>query len=344
MLAYILSFVLSLTIMSFAMKCKAKAFSLFCHILAILPPVLLLAFRGDECGTDTANYTRMFESIDTDGFASLFLATRVEMLFALLMYFISKMNFSLFSFFFICGVLTVAPVYYGSIKLKRILNPIFLMALFYLMFYQYAFNIVRQSIAMSLLFLAVVYLIENHKKRSLMLGVFSMMFHTVAVVYIVVFVIYIFSERITAKFIIKYGILLAIAFYLLQNVLSGHMESIEDYMDRGGDSMQLSYFVEMLLNFLIVLFVWRNNHTILRRFFILVSGVVLSVILISPIAPYIFRVANCIDILMLLYIPIVLKNINNKNLYSMYLSFALFFWWFVFIFNRSGGTYPYVLS
>ena len=200
-MTYVVTFILSLLFMNWAIKSKSKT-SLVLHILAIIPPVFLLTFRAENCGTDTTHYTRIYSVLFADSVGSYLAKTRLEFLFALLMYYLRSLDLSIEYLFFICGLLTVVPVYMGAMILKRNANPLLVMTLFYLMFYQYSFNIVRQSIAMSLLFLAVVLLIENKKIWSIALGIMAILFHTVAVVYFIVFFAYSFRNKLSFKYLI----------------------------------------------------------------------------------------------------------------------------------------------
>jgi len=334
--------------MNYAINVKGKHVSLFWHFLAIIPPVFLLTFRAEECGTDTTNYIRMFDAYDYSSWAVYISTTRLEILFALLMYGVYKMNLSVEYLFFLCGILTVVPVYVGAMKMKEKLNPLVLMALFYLMFYHYSFNIVRQSIAMSLLFLAVVYLIENKKIISLGVGVAAFSFHIVAVIYFLFFFIIDYARKISFKVLFLNTLILLLLLYFFQYYFSEKLEYMEGYLDNSQKvGMQNSYFVEMIINFVFIFLFWTKNRENLYRPFLMISALTLFTILISTISLWFFRVANCIDILLLLYIPLTLRNSNkslSKMLYVSYMSFAVFFWWFVFIYNGSGRSYPYILS
>lgn len=342
---YIITFILSLLFMNCAIKNRPRALSTILHIMAILPPVLLLTFRAEDCGTDTANYTRIYYALFANSLEGYLQATRLEPLFALLMYSLRSLDLSIEYLFLICGLLTVVPIYIGAIILKRTANPLLVMALFYLMFYQYSFNIVRQSISMSLLFLAVAFLIENKKKISLLLGVLAIFFHSVAVIYFIVFFAYLSREKLSLKNLTLNVLLLTAFLFVFHTFFQDKIEYFQNYLESSEKmSMQFSYFAEMLMNFSIVLIVWVKDKVRLKNFFLLISGMGAITIMLSANIPFAFRLANCIDILMLIYIPIALNRFRCKNYTTLYLAFAVFFWWFVFIYNGSGRSYPYILS
>lgn len=344
MIVYIISFFFSLLFMNYALSVKNKYVSLFLHFFAIIPPVFLLTFRAEQCGTDTVHYMDMFHLLDVSSLNNFLAETRLELLFSLLMYGIKTIGLSVEVLFFVCGLLTIVPIYIGSIKLRKYCNPLIPMALFYLMFFQYSFNIVRQSIAMSIIFLAVVYMVENKGKISLLLGIIAMMFHAVAFIFLFVYFSFILIDK-SKKYLIILTIISAfVIIFINPSFFTYNYERFQSYEEKGKAGMQMSYLVEMILNFSIVLFFWKKNNTVLRKLFIFVSGLGVFLIILSTRGPFIFRIANCLDIMLLVYIPLAMTSIHQKAFTVTYMSFALFFWWFVFIYNGSGRSYPYILS
>ena len=346
MLPYIISLFFSLLIMHFAIKAKNHLVKYLLHLFAVTPSVFLLTFRSDLCGTDTPNYIRLFDYLNSASLQQYISEVRYEPLFAILTFSLKKLGLSIECFFLVSALLTIIPVYIGSIKLRKFVSPLIPMALFYLMFYQYSFNIVRQSIAMSICFLGYVYLvIEGKSIISFLLGVTAVLFHTVSIVYIFIFFIFQFLGRMSFKFLLINASLIIVLIYLYPLFFSDRVEYLEGYLSySSGVSTQLSYLVEMTLNFLTVIIFYKKDKIGLRRYFMIVSGIGAIVIAFSSIGHYAFRVANCIDIMALLYVPLALKNAGSRIYYFFYLIFAVFFWWFVFIFNNSGGSYPYILS
>lgn len=343
MFTYIITFAISLLFMHLAIKGKVKRSGLLFHILAIIPPVFLLTFRAEECGTDTTHYIYIFDGLFTGNIGTLLAESRLEPLFILLVYSIKSIGLSVEFLFFMCGLLTIVPVYYGSIKMRKVVSPLLPMALFYLMFYQYSFNIVRQSIAMSLVFLAMVYLIENKKIPSLLIGLSAVLFHVVAVVFFIVYIIFRNNKFSFVGSILSF-LLLVVFVYLFQSFFSDKLDTLMEYTEAGKQTvLQMSYMLEMTLNFFVVAVLWKKDKQ-LKPFFIYVSGMVVLLFLASTMGTYIFRIANCLDILLLVYIPIALKNSNNKNYTLAYMFFAVFFWLYIFVLQGNGATCPYVLS
>lgn len=343
MLTYLITFVLSLLFMHSALKSKNMFIRWLCHIMAIAPPVFLLTFRAEECGTDTLHYIWIFNNIDESSAIKALLLSRLEPLFVLLNFFIRSSRLSVEYLFFFCGVLTVAPIYIGSVKMKDKVPALMPMTLFYLMFYQYSFNTVRQSIGMSLIFLSAVYLLNNEKRKAFIIGLSAFFFHTVAIIYFIVYISYIFGFTKSLKGFFITTVTALIIAYISQFVLTTGIDNFLHYVGVS-TSMQMSYLLEVLLNFIVVLILWGKNRIGEKRFFLFVSGFVVILFLLSPLGSYLFRIANCLDILLLVYIPMALTNSRNQLYKYSYMTFAFIFWWYIFIRQGNGGTNPYILS
>lgn len=344
MIIYVISFFFSLLFMRTAIFSKKGVVAIIYHIMAVLPPVFLLTFRSVDCGTDTINYTMLFNNIEKEGLFAYVAGTRLEFLFASIMFGVKRMGLSIEYLFFISAILTILPIYIGSLQIRKFgVNPLLPMAFFYLFFYQYSFNIVRQSIAMSFVFLSVVYLIQNKIRSSLLVMIIAVLFHYVATISIIPFVVYITRFQSTRNRALIVVLSSVIIVYLLQYVYAVKADSVMAHLEESA-SLQMSYFVEMAINLLFVAFAWKKDKTGLKRFFLFVSCLTLIILVIGSQGAYMFRIANALDILLLIYIPLALKHSKNRMVIYSYMSFAVAFWWYIFILRGNGRTCPYISS
>ena len=90
-------------------------------------------------------------------------------------------------------------------------------------------------------------------------------------------------------------ILSAILYYNQAYYASSIEYYSQTYLESGKVGMQLSYLGEMMLNFAIVYLAWKRRKDEFR-FFLMIAGSVLFFISISNLGPFLFRVANCLDI------------------------------------------------
>lgn len=337
MIIYLLVFIVSLYFTKVANQYSRQY---ILHLLAFILPVILLTYRDVSVGTDTSHYYDIYSTCAS--FNSLFdylVSTRLEVGFASVTFFLSKFNVSIYGVFFTYAILTVLPVYLGAVKLKENVSPTFVMALYYLMFYQYSFNIVRQSIAMSFVFLSAVMLFKKNTRMTFFYWIVAILFHNTSFVFLVYLLLYLFMFKRKAKILFICSIVIFGLYYIAQNYYADSIVYyVAAYTDKGTSSQQSSYLVEMILNTFLT-FRAKLLHVKNGDYFFYISIITLSLIVISPIIPFLFRLANFYDILLLIYIPSLLsKHIFGK---SAYLFFGLFFWWFCFILNNSGESNKY---
>lgn len=342
MFVYIFSIVLTLPLLKVALKCKNK----WCRILPMIPSVLLLSFRGLSVGTDTFHYADLFESAQgVDSYIVFLLSRRLEYGFGTLLYFAAKTGLSVNFAFFLFAAFTVCPIFGAVFLLRDKLSPYLMTLLYLLMFYQYSFNIVRQSIAMSFIVLTIALLLSEHKKLAVFCSFIPMLFHNVAILIIPILLLYVINGKQKSRLLIITLLLLLICYYYGKDYILSSAEYYSDvYLHGDKVRAQLSYLIEMGFNLVIVFMAWLKLKNKETRYGLFITLLVFLLILSSTYFSYAFRIANCYDVLAIIFVPISMKILKNKSYKVSYLVFAVFYWWFVFVYNNSGGTYPYVFG
>lgn len=346
MYIYIFTILFSVICTHFANK---QSNVLFLHVLAVFLPIILLTFRDEYVGTDTPNYIYIYETASmSNSWIEYISNIKIESGFATLMYVIASKGLSHQWAFFACALFTILPVYIGCKMLRNDISPVYSMGLYYLMFYHYSFNAVRQSISMSLMFMAMAWLLSGKKTHSAIIGLIATSFHNVAFIFIIVYLLYvcmIVKKKTRIKVIILSVLVLGGLLYYNQVYYANSLEYyIQSYLQGKEVEIQLSYFIEMMFNFIIVFIAWRIDKNSFE-FFLLIALLVLFFISLSTMGPFLYRVAYCLDILLLIYIPLSLNSISpTHQFHKAYMAFAIFYWWFVFIYNNSGETIPYMFN
>lgn len=360
MIPYIVSCIVSLLFCYWGDKKN----NIILHIFAIIPPIVLLTFRDLTVGTDTQRYTYMLSWVQNSrSFIGYIIATRIEFGFATIIHLLGTRNLPETYLFFLTSLLVIVPVYLGCIRLSKYVSPVLVLFLYYMMFYHYSFNILRQAIAMSFIFLAFTYVIENRLTKSLLFGIVALSFHYVSIVYIAINLLMLSYEKGIKTIIMTSLVCFALVSFFSFSFFDATVEQYEStYINASAGTFQASYTLEMILNFILIYSISVNcddeteeqnnneNDEIAdeivkqKKLFIIISIFVLFLNLFSIVARQAFRLGLFLDILSLVSIPMVLSNVNyNGKQYKLilYILFAIFFWWFVFIHNHSGGTYPY---
>lgn len=339
MIFYITIFIISIIFVHFAGK---KTNSYILHFFALTGPILIMSLRDQNVGTDTPHYVDMYDwSYSANSLLDYLLATRIEPLFATLLYVCSHNNLSLIGLYFTSAVLSILPVYYVAIKNRNEASPVLVMFIFYMLFCPYAFNIMRQSIATAFLVLALHFLLRKEYIKTYLFVLIAFLNHYISICFLPI-VLFIQFRNLANKKAIAVFVLLFVLF--LPRIIPLFDSSLDyyqgTYMDKGRVVYQSCYVVEMLLNFLLVFWAKRykkyiDNYSV----YLILSFLTLIAIGSSTIAPYIYRIAIMLDMLMLIYMPQVLQK-NNVCRFA-YVVFAIFFFWFVFVYNKTSGIVPY---
>lgn len=340
MYPYIVSCILSLFFMHAACNSKFKIF----HLLAVVPPILLLTFRNITVGTDTHHYVAAFEWLG-GGLSEWFADSRFEPLFVFLMYVIKTNGYSINMLFCVLGILTIVPVYSACLKMARFSYPVLSMFLYYMVYYNYAFNISRQTVAMSMILLATVFLLEKKYYPFAFFTLIALLFHYMSVVYLGFVGMYIItSGDISRKYkIISFLLLIVMVIFATGRLFSYYERS---YLTDESGQYQSSYILGMAFNYFLLLTASKdavlfNN----RKPYLFFSFLALLLILLSPIAVWFYRLSLLVDVISVISIPHMLRSeaIIKKNAYKTYIYcfYLIFFWWFVYVLNNTGETIPY---
>jgi hypothetical protein len=140
---------------------------------------ILSAYRGLDVGTDISNYKDHFERIQSEG-----LLFYKEPLWILLLWVVDFLGGDFRVVLIVSSAIILFPVFWGIYKESN--NPFLSLFFFYsLYFYFYSFNIIMQSIALSLVFWGIIMLMREHKKYFLLLVLIAGLFQYTAFLAIV---------------------------------------------------------------------------------------------------------------------------------------------------------------
>lgn len=163
----------------------------------ILPPAILIPFAGgraDSVGTDTGMYHDFFRRVDPESLVDTLLDIPQEVGYVTLMYVVRQWTDDYRVWLTLCATLTVYPVLVAIRRSSRM--PVLSLFLYItLSYYLFAFNGVRQAIALSLVLLAETYR-DTRRVVWAFLYVVALGFHVSVVV---VFVVMLLARRQRAR-------------------------------------------------------------------------------------------------------------------------------------------------
>lgn len=207
------------------------------RIISIVPLAAVAGLRDLTIGTDIANY----------GFVNFYATTQfknyfeylsyiksingVEIGYSTLNFIVSRFTNSVAWFFFILNFITILFIALALMKNHSKLHFFIGMIVYYLMFWDISLNIMRQSLAIAIVFYAIsIYIDENKIKPFIFWVIIAMLFHQTAILALFIPILYQFSERHTkdlSYIVISIGSILLYLFLRPQsNIISVAMESI----------------------------------------------------------------------------------------------------------------------
>lgn len=217
---YLATFLLAILIIKFSELITNSFLKKMVLILAITFPATLAGMRSINVGTDIlyyglAAYKMSFVS-DLAGILNHYrLIGDNSTIFYTLWYYSSRLSKSLFGPQFILEFLIELNIIFALTKFSQSISKYRLwqgMAVYYFIFYSYSLNIMKQSLAMSMIFVIFLYLLMENKEVKYMIGVLliGLFVHTSALIALFVVPIKHIWERVLkhkrSTFIFKVGI------------------------------------------------------------------------------------------------------------------------------------------
>lgn len=379
---YMVCFLTSCIFFMMSEKSKNKLAKNFLALIAILLPCLLAGLRSDIIGTDVKVYVEPIydaaqksQSLNSYMDQSWFYIWRnkyvrdFEIGFTILVFIIVKLTNSLGVVLFSIHFLIVAPIYVGLKKLHKSYSICFGMLVFYLMFYNTSLNMMRQWIAMSILFMAFAYLIDGHKIKYCIFVMIACLFHISAIMGFVIMFVYMASTKKSevkknvhlksseSTFPIKvfiFGIILLLSLNVVATFLNYiGLSKYVGYIQ--GDNKLYILPKQILLRLpIIVLFVFRwksiAKEDALAPFY--ASMIVLDLLAsqLMSINEYAFRISsffseyNIVSYSALVHIKGRKHGIKHYIFLVYVLSYIVCYWVYYYVITGAHATFPYVFA
>lgn len=209
LLFYIFSFLISIFCMNLFYifyKKNHKVISSF-FILAVFSILTIISGTRYNVGADYGAYIRMFQ-YKTYGY----LEFGSRLLYKISTYITEDPQFIIILF----SALTNFAILMAIYRLKDRCKPSLVLASYLFIFFPFSFNIIRQSLAMAICFLAFTYLKQNTKKAYLLV-ILAGLIHSSAFLMLLFFIVYAHSkeEKIYRNIIILFFVFILVAFFYL---------------------------------------------------------------------------------------------------------------------------------
>lgn len=368
---YIIAFSISLwgTYMASA---KRSQFALG-TLIALLPPILLAAFRDETVGSDTERYVKYMylAAINNKGDYSV-LSNQFEdgdLLYLRCAYFLSFFTNKIWVYHAFFHSLVVVPVYIVAQRWRHIVSPVMVMLIFYVVCYQESLSIVRQSVAMSFSLLALTTFIDGKYLKAGILYFMAIGFHLTGVLPLLFLLFYYLAKRFPIKPYIKYYLLASflilvtifqfekiLLFALGYNLLPSRLliyTSEEGMFDADIGLTNLVVKIVTVIFFVFVLYKSKVESWLTDFFFIIALADLvfsLSGMIVMPLIrlAYYARIVSCISIPYVvsynkLFLKFEYRAVRFPVLF-LFITLLLTFWYYVYIHGNMSDTASYEFS
>lgn len=369
MSVYIISFAISTFLMIKSSK-QQEIQKKICVIIALLIPCLVAGFRASCIGTDTQGYLwPMFQaaikakSLKEYMSSSWFYIWRdlyvkdYEIGFSMIVFVVGKIFGNIVPVQVVIQALTIIPIYYAINRNKD--YPTWMgMVVYYSMFFNTTLNLMRQSIAMAFVFLAIQFLSEKEYQKYILFLFIGILFHKSAILGLAIGGIYILT---TKKIELKYTKadsrnLIIVAIILLGIIALCNINYFVEFLSSIGFDKYINYINgsivfmpnQIIIRLPIVILYIINWKIIIEekdnfRFFVCMLCMDIICAQFTSVNIYSGRIALFFSQFSIIAFPVFYAKERYKNVNKIILwGYLLFYWAFFFVLKMQDSTIPYL--
>lgn len=377
MTIYLIVFACSILFIYFSEYTYNRQLRGICVSIGILIPAILAGCRDASIGVDVSVYGKPFfeRAVQSTSififFSKQALLGHIDMGFNAIVYIVSRFAKDYHWSLFVYELITVAVIYWGYKRCNLIYGtPVWLgVLLYYLSLYNASFNILRQTIAVSFVFVACTYIFTKEYKKYIVLMVIAFSVHSSSIIGGAVFPMYSIlqikegdiNERKQlhrGMMIIAVVMVIVVGANQIIQVLVNtgiFRENYLRYLQGGsyskvteGRSVSVAVLGIQLIYMLILFLHYRriNRRNMQGMFYLMISGLILLITCFGPLfAEYISRLSYYIVPLQM----VGLTNTSNcykkgisKNVWMAILIVILFATWMrTYVILGYHATVPY---
>ena len=336
-------------------------------ILSMAIPIILAGVRYDV-GTDYFQYQKIYYSISTikaSDYIQLYFDSKIR--YEIGYYLINrcaKVLFnSVYSVAFISEGITIFFIYKGLLYYKEKINLGIGLFIYYMLFYQDTFNIVRQCISMAIIFYAYRYILEKKLVKYLFFVILGMLFHISSLAFVALYLMNFIDileikgiaegnnnrSKQVKNFVINIIMIFAISFFILYSTqivnMIMNLSFFQDYSIYQGKTGKTVSFIRVLYSLVPIIIIFINKKYI-QSYQVFVYTLLLQVPLYFTVTISKWmagRFVPYIQIILCFLLPLCISG-NKKNrklIIILTIVWCLFLYIYDYIILGSGETYPY---
>lgn len=332
---------ISVTAFFFAYIAEKKSKAAYLLLSDILLS-LLCGLRGEDVGTDTHTYIMSIETVMSGGVHFDF-----DMGFHLLIKFLTSITNSIPLTLTTISFITISLCYITFWHYRSKGSLSLMVFIFICLFYPQMFNIVRQMLALSIVFVSTLLLEKKKNVLFCLVLAIATFIHLSSFVCIGIFLMYIIRNIKSKLLLFFIFAIIIVGFVISYGTISALYEARFAYMQ---DQYQTTLGYEVIAQLILVGFIIFSNYKRIKKnpeFVRLSSFCVIGILLsiITANAGEASRIAYFYTVFETLFATVLLRQMPNKNLgYLGFIFLGLLN--FVFRVSVSGwyGIYPYYMT
>ncbi|MFB8605550.1 EpsG family protein [Enterococcus casseliflavus] len=341
MTIYIFSILTCILMMCFANKKSYREKKYVCIVSSIL--IIISGLRN--VGTDVINYKNYFEILDFYNFGNSLYERGYYLINKIVQISFNDFQYVLiFTSLFIILLITKTIV---DFSVYPLLSLFFFITLY---FYFTSFNLVRQYIAMAIVFASIKYIIEKKLCRFIFIIIFASFFHSTSLFFIPFY--WIARKKMPDVYywlVFIATLVLTIFIPLIINIVSFIFPRLSYYSDYSLEGASANFaFVVTSITFICAKILFKKliiidgNANLYMNFVFYAS----CFSILSRNNIIFFRISSYFYIFIILLIPIIYKSLtkNLKFLFLFYMIPASTIYMCYLIMNNNAGVYPYDFS
>ena len=345
--------------------------------MAILLPSFLAGFRDSGVGTDMMVYgDKYFAYAKNISMAKFFAITGCEYGYGAFVYLVAYFTDKIFWMYFLTELIIISLVWKSFDEYINDRFKPFALLIYYFMFYSFSLNLMRQSIAMSILLYSFRFIRNQKKIPFLLCCVLAFLFHKTSIVGLTIYPIYQVcvtdnkgeykqtnklkhkAKRVELKHLIKkyrfiiifFGIVIAIlvvknakAIIAMLYLYFNDYHSIY-YGLKGSGTSTIVYTSYMLLLLLFTSYGIDHRKTCFLFYFLMFA---MNIIMyqLKHVSNAAYRISLYFSFFLVILLPKVIQETKSprNRMFNMYVSFALIniYAYDYFVIRLYNETYPY---
>ena len=364
---YIVVFTISTLLFAITPKIK-KEQRIYIELISVFLLCFVAGMRDISVGTDTFVYFRPISeaAISSSNARDYFsftwypntwsqkIVSQYELGFTLLVYIVGHLTKSIFAIQFVVQFLIIYPIYYVIKRSNDI--PLWLgMLVFDLLLFNPSLNMIRQSVAMSFVFLGLFFYSKKKLKQAIISICIAVSFHSSGLIGILILFLYTFIKNGKAKgrLFRNWNLFLAIVagclFLIINNVVANILSSTSLWRFAGYIAGEVEFMPNQLINRLPPLLMLlysiikdrQNSENKEFYFAIFVYSLIFSQF--TSVNSFGGRIGQYFSMFGVVSYPSTVNGYRHKVIVSLILIlYLIFYWWFYYVFGNTGETMPFM--